>query len=98
MDAYLALSGSPLTHLALIITFFVQVEAPDDVRDDDVRSKLYDIYYLSIVAHTCSFMVMSLAQKDSFHMFKIMQISETVIVFTNVFLLLRSIEVFAMIQ
>ena len=37
LDAYLSLSGSPLTHVAMMVTLFAEVSDPEDVNDYDVR-------------------------------------------------------------
>lgn len=48
--------------------------------------------------HSLSFFILSVGQIDRAHMFKLFQIMETVIVFLGIFMLLRSIEIFAVIQ
>ena len=98
LDAYLSLSGSPMTHLGLLITILIEVESPGQIKDDELRGTLDLIYISAIIVHGISLVVQTLANFDKLHMYKVMQISETAIVFANIYLLLNCIETFASLQ
>ena len=96
LDAYMTLGGSPLIHLAMLLVAVFVLHQPDEIEGDD-RDDLQNIYYYSIIIHSASFLVLGII--DIFDAkvttLKVIQVLETIIVFANIFLLLRSVKLYA---
>ena len=99
LDAYLTLGGSVVMHFAMLITLFVVLGDPH-VLDKEVEfgSELQLVYWISIIVHSGSFVVLGVNRFRKVNQFKIMQVLDVVIVFLNIFLMLICFETFALLQ
>ena len=98
LDAYMTLNGSAVQHFAYLLTMFLVLGTPDDIKDENLKSSCENIFYLSLVTHFLCFIFKLIVVWNRALSFKPLQVIETTLVILHVYLMLVSIEVFATLQ